>query len=322
MKKSIIYSITFFTIAMTSIAQAKEPTVVRLATHDSFVMSNELIKQFQTQTGLTLKIIRLGDAGALTIKLVLTKSNPIADAMFGIDNTFSGVATSNNIIQGSLHAVDFGDICFNYDIAWFKKKNVNPPSSWRDLTKAAYKNLTVISNPKISSPGMAFLATTYAGFSSADQTSHYWSSLKSNGVKVDSSWDDAYFVDFSGSSGKGTRPIVLSYTSSPSAEIGKDGAPRTASLLKDCFRQIEYVGVLKNSLAPKAAQQLISFMLSDAFQRAMPASMYVYPINPKTPLPVEWVKYSQAATSVIGSNLDIQGNRSKWLKAWSAVFGS
>ena len=320
MKKTFFVFVTIFTIAISGISQAKEPKVVRLATHDSFVMSTALIKQFETLTGVTLKILRLGDAGALTNKLVLTKSNPIADVMFGIDNTFSGVAKSNNIIEGALVPVDFGDICFNYDVDWFKKKNVVPPSSWRDLTKSKYKNLTVISNPKISSPGMAFLATTYAGFSSVAQTNQYWSALKANGVKVDSSWDDAYFVDFSGSSGKGLRPIVLSYTSSPSAEIGKNGVPRTASLLKDCFRQTEYVGVLKNSLAPKAAQKLISFMISKDFQSAMPAAMYVYPINPKTPLPTEWVKYSQAASSVIGSNLDIQGNRNKWLKAWSAIF--
>lgn len=303
-------------------SQKGEPKVVRLATHDSFAISADLVKDFQNKTGLTLKIVRLGDAGSLTNKLVLTKNDPIADVTFGIDNTFAGVATSNKIINGKLIPVDFGDVCFNYDVDWFKSHSITPPASWRDLTSPTYRNLTVIENPKLSSTGLAFLATTYAGFPTASQVNTYWKALKANGVKITSGWEDAYYVDFSGSSGKGSRPIVLSYSSSPADEVGKDGKSRTAALLSECFRQTEYVGIILNGLAPKGAQKFIDFLLSDKFQASMPESMYVYPINPKVELPKKWTKFAPFAKIVIGQDLDIQSQRATWLKAWWVLFGN
>jgi thiamine transport system substrate-binding protein len=297
---------------------AAEPTTVRLAAHDSFAISDELIAQFESESGLTLEIVRLGDTGSLTNQLVLTRSNPVADAVFGIDNTFAGLATDNRVIAGDLVAIDYSDVCFNYDLDYFAAAGLTPPASWRDLGDPRYAPLTVVTNPRLSSPGLAFLATTHAGFETEAEVFAYWRSLRDNGVKIAGSWEDAYFSDFTRYGGN--RPIVLSYASSPSAEVNPDGTPGSQALLDECFRQTEFAGVLANTKAPRGAQQLIDFLLSPAFQSAVPELMYVYPAVEGIELPEAWAKFAIPARSTIGENLEINSNRERWLKDWSDVF--
>jgi thiamine transport system substrate-binding protein len=297
---------------------AAEPTTVRLAAHDSFAISDELIAEFEAASGLKLEILRLGDTGSLTNQLILTSDNPVADAVFGIDNTFAGLAEDNGIIAGELVAIDFSDVCFNYDLDWFSAAGIEAPSSWRELGDERYRDLTVVTNPRLSSPGLAFLATTHAGFDTEAEVFAYWRSIRDNGLKVAGSWEDAYFTDFTRYGG--SRPIVLSYASSPSAEVSADGTPATAALLDECFRQTELAGVLKNAAAPNGAQALIEFLLGPSFQAAVPELMYVYPADTSIALPKSWAKFAIPARSTIGENLEINGNRERWLKDWSDVF--
>lgn len=291
-----------------------------LVTHDSFAMSKELLAEFKTQTGITVNIVKAGDAGSLTNKLVLTKDAPIGDAFFGIDNTFSGVALENKIVAGRLTAIDYGDVCMNYDKAWFAAKGIAAPTSVDQLVEPTFKNLTVVENPSTSSTGLAFLAATVAKYGESGWQG-YWQKLKNNGVKVTAGWEDAYYTEFSGSSGKGAYPIVLSYASSPAYEVRKDGTSGTASILDGCFRQTEYAGVLAKAKNPVGAQLLIKFMLSKSFQSAIPESMYVYPIVKSTQLPADWAKWATVAEAPLGADLDINANRKAWLTAWSNIFG-
>jgi thiamine transport system substrate-binding protein len=294
-------------------------TKVTLVAHDSFAISDESIAEFQEASGLELEIIRVGDAGSLTNRLVLTKDAPIADVVFGIDNTFRGIADENGIIEGDLVPVDFADVCFNYDRVWFEKRKLTPPASWRELTKPAYNSLTVVTNPLSSSPGLAFLATTVAAFGEPG-FEQYWKELRDNGVRVAAGWEEAYFTEFSGSSGNGDYPIVLSYCSSPAAEIREDGKSQTVALLDEGFRQTEFAGVLSGAKNPEGAAALIEFLLSESFQNTMPGLMYVYPVNPDALIPAEWAEFGPAATSTIGEDLSIATHREKWQNKWSAIF--
>jgi len=297
---------------------ATENTLVRIATHDSFAISDELIAEFESETGYQLEILRLGDTGSLTNQLVLTKNAPVADAFYGIDNTFASIATENEVVDGELTEINYSDVCFNYDIAWFEENKIQAPLSWRDLDQKQYRSLTVVTNPNQSSPGLAFLATTIAGFDSQVETFAYWEELKNNDLKVAGSWEDAYFVDFTRYGG--TRPIVLSYASSPAAEVGEDGKAGTKALTKECFRQIEYAGVLTNSANQPGAKALIEFLLGDSFQRSVPEAMYVYPGVAGTALPESWAAFALPAESTIGENLDFAKDRAQWLTSWSVLF--
>jgi thiamine transport system substrate-binding protein len=318
LKKALLIA-TSAILVLSGCTATEQSNVVTLVAHDSFAISDESIADFEQQSGFKLEIIRAGDAGSVTNRLILTKDSPIGDVVFGVDNTFRGLADENNLIEGSLEEITYSDVCFNYDRLWFESNDVTPPSSWKDLILPEYEGLTVVSNPLTSSPGLAFLTTTIAAFGEGGFES-FWQQLKDNQVKVAAGWEEAYFTEFSGSSGAGNYPIVLSYSSSPAAEIREDGRSQTFALLKECFRQVEFVGVLAGAKNPAGAQVLVEFLLAEPFQSTMPGLMYVYPVNPEAIVPAEWASFGPAAISTIGEDLDIAANRSSWQDKWSAIF--
>ncbi len=307
-------------LLLSGCAPVNQSEVVTLVAHDSFAISDESVADFEENSGFKLEILRAGDTGSLTNRLVLTKNSPIGDVVFGIDSTFRGVADENDLIEGTLSEVTYSDVCFNYDRVWFETNKVTPPASWRDLVKPTYRDLTVVTNPLTSSPGLAFLASTVAAFGE-NGFEDFWQQLKDNGVQVAAGWEEAYFTEFSGSSGKGVFPIVLSYSSSPAAEVRDDGKSQTVALLEDCFRQVEYVGVLAGSKNPTGAKALVEYLLAEPFQSTMPGLMYVYPVNPEASVPAEWAEFGPAARSNIGQDLAIAPNRDTWQDKWSAIFG-
>jgi thiamine transport system substrate-binding protein len=326
MKRTLL-SIVLLALTATSLSacaggSAKDVTLVA---HDSFVMSKTLIADFEKSSGYKLHIIRAGDVGALTNKLVLTKTDPIGDAVYGIDNTFASVATDNQIVDGAFVPIDFADVCLNYDVKWFASHGIAAPTSWRDVVKPAYRGLTVIENPNTSSTGLAFLAATYGGFKDKPGqvipgASAWWLSLRNNKVKVDAGWEEAYYTDFSGSSGQGNYPIVLSYSSSPADEIATDGTTRTRALLDGCYRQTEYFGVLNGASNKPGALALEKFFLTHEFQTELPSAMYVYPIDSTVALPAAWQRFAPKATTLLGGELNVSKLRQKWLTYYNFTF--
>ncbi len=309
---------------------------VTLVTHDSFVVDEKMLADFEASSGLTVTVLAQGDAGAMVNQLLLTAANPLGDVVFGIDNTFASRALDAGILtpytspaaangaatfgtgDDRLTAVDYGDVCVNVDHGYFAAKGLAEPVSFEDLAKPEYKDLLVVESPATSSPGLAFLLGTVAHFG-ADGWQSYWTQLKDNGVKVTGGWTDAYTVDFSGSSGKGARPLVVSYASSPPAEVtdGATSAP-TGALLDTCFRQVEYAGVLAGAENPAGAQQVVDFLLSPEFQASVPDGMYVYPVDSAAALPAAWQQFAPVAPAP--AELDpavIAANREAWISAWS-----
>jgi thiamine transport system substrate-binding protein len=309
--------VTTLSVLMLTGCVSAEPTSVRLATHDSFVITDELKEQFEKESGFTLEIIRMGDTGSLTNQLVLTKNAPIADAVFGIDNTFMSVAIDNKVFEGEPIAIDYSDVCLNYDIAFLESLSIAPPTSWRDLTRPSYKGLTVLTDPNLSSPGLAFLATTVAGLGTGGALKEYWDALRSNEVLIAGSWEDAYFTHFSKYGGK--YPIVLSYASSPAAEVGEDGKPATKAMLSECFRQTEFAAVLLGAQNTKGAEALVDFLQSQEFQSSVAENMYVYPVLETATIPESWSEFAKPALSTIGEELDFDKDRDLWLDVWQST---
>jgi thiamine transport system substrate-binding protein len=137
-------------------------------------------------------------------------------------------------------------------------------------------------------------------------------------VKVAGSWEDAYFSDFTRYGG--SRPIVLSYASSPAAEVNEDGSAGSAALLVECFRQTEFAGVVAGSANEAGAQVFVDFLRSPEFQASVPESMYVYPAVEGVAVPESWAQFATPATSTLGEDLDINAFRDTWLGDWSEVF--
>jgi thiamine transport system substrate-binding protein len=314
-----------------------EGTVV-LITHDSFAASPDVLDAFTAETGLKVDVRSIGDAGAMVNQLVLTKDDPLGDAVFGIDTTFASRALEEGVLEAyaspaagpeiealapddtsRLTAVDYSDVCVNVDHEWFADAGIPEPVTLEDLAAPRYKDLLVVEDPASSSPGLAFLLATIGAF--GDGWEDYWADLRANGVKVASGWSDAYGVDFSGSSGDGPRPLVVSYASSPPYEVpeGSAVAP-TGALLETCFRQVEYAGVLAGAANPDGARALVDFLLSPTFQNDIPEQMYVYPASPEAELPASWVEFAPLAPAPFEvAPEEIAANRQAWIERWTDV---
>jgi len=344
MNKTLLFkNITFIILAVfsSSVAITAAEKEITIMTHDSFSASKGLIADFQKREGIKLRFLKSGDAGAALNQAILSKNNPLADVFYGVDNTFLSRALKAGIFEAyrpallsnipaslkldpsnRLIPVDFGDVCLNYDKKWFAKKGISPPESLEDLIKPAYNKLTVIENPATSSPGLAFLLTTIGYFGESGYLS-FWSKLKKNNVLVTNGWNEAYWGAFTAAS-KGNRPIVVSYASSPPAEVHYSTKPLkeapTAAITKKqtCFRQIEFVGILKGTQKRQSAEKVVDFLLSKAFQEGIPLQMFVFPSNRMAKLPAVFEKYTQVADRpVMLSPSKIAAGREEWIEKWT-----
>ena len=317
-------------------ADAGAKTLV-VATHDSWAMSKQVMAEFTARTGITVKVQPQGDAGELTNRLVLTKDSPLADGVYGIDNTFATRAVDAGVLTpyvathapasslrfrlkgdgaNDLTPIDYSDVCVNVDDSWFARRRLAPPASLDDLTKPAYKNLFVTPGATTSSPGLAFLLATIAAKGAGWQA--YWKALLANGAKIDAGWSDAWDTDYTAGGGHGDRPIVLSYSSSPPDTVPQGGTrPTTSALLDTCFRQVEYAGVLAGSKNPSGMRKFIDFMLQHDFQSAMPGQMYVYPVDAAVALPADWAAYAKTSPRPYAVDpAEVTRNRTTWLNEW------
>lgn len=324
-------------------AQVEGPTTVRLMTHDSFDVSEEVLAQFEAQTGHTVEILKSGDGAEMVNKAILAGDNPLADVLFGVDNALLSRALENELFlpydspqlaevsdglkldpENRALPVDYGDVCLNYDVNWFEANGLAPPQTLDDLAAPEYAGLTVVQNPTTSTPGLAFLLTTIGAYGE-DGYLAYWESLMANDLLIVNGWEQAYYEHFSAAS-DGTRPIVVSYASSPPAEVffaetPPERAPTAAVTSPNtCFRQIEFVGILRGTPNEAAAQQLVDFMLSRPFQEDMPLRMFVYPANETAELPEVFVEFSETPEQAVTIDAArIEANREQWLREWAEL---
>ena len=327
-----------------------QPQTLKVLTHDSFAVTQSVLDEFEAATNIKVELVPSGDAVAMTNAAILTAGNPVADVIFGFDENLLGSVLRNDLLQayrperlvgvdpvyvvdssGMATPIDHGDVCVNFDRGAFAKDGVPVPTTFDGLTQPAVKNDLVVEDPSTSTPGLAFMLATIAKFGGGNDTSanaswlSYWKQLKSNGVRIVDSWETAYYGSFSGGSGKGDRPLVVSYASSPPAEVSDTTLPvdqsPTGVLTDTCYRQTEFAGILKGARDPRAAAAFIEFMLGDSFQADVPGQMYVYPVVKGTALPDTFAKYTAPmATPLTLPYAEVAANRDRWIAQWSALF--
>ena len=326
------------------------PVTLRVMTHDSFAVTQSVLDEFEAATNVKVELIASGDAVAMTNAAILTAGNPVADVIFGFDENLLGSVLENNLLQtytpqslstvdksyvldasGMATPIDHGDVCVNFDRAAFTKSANQIPTSFDALTQSPVTNKFVVEDPSTSTPGLAFMLATIAKFGGGDDTSanakwlSYWKQLKANGVSVVDSWETAYYGSFSGGSGKGDRPLVVSYASSPPAEVAgtslaADESP-TGVITETCYQQTEFAGILRGAANPRAAAAFLEFMLGGSFQADVPGQMYVYPVVMGTPLPDAFAKYTAPVTNPLTlPYADVAAHRDRWIAQWSALF--
>jgi thiamine transport system substrate-binding protein len=317
-----------------------EPTQLTVMTHDSFAVSDEVLANFESSTGIDVEILFSGDTGSMVNQAVLSRNNPLADVMYGIDNTILGRALNEGLfveyqspqlenipdhfeLDATYHVspVDYGDVCLNYDITYFEENGIPAVSSLDDLLDPAYQDLLVVENPATSSPGLAFLLLTINNYGQ-DGYLDYWAGLNENGLLVVNDWESAYHTEFSANGG--TRPVVVSYGSSPPFEVlfaeEPVDEPTTAAVFGEstCFRQIEFVGILDGTEKLEAARQFVDFMLSVEFQEDIPGQMFVFPVNEQAQVDEIFQGYLPSPdVSITMDPSTIDQNRAGWIETWT-----
>lgn len=311
-------------------------------THGSFSLSEEVIAAFTEETGVEVEFIEGGDAGETVNRAILTKNNPLADVLYGVDNNLIARAADEGIFEpyrspalegvpdeylfaeDLVTPIDVGYVNFNYDKSYFAENEVAVPETLEQLTEEAYHGLTVAQNPASSSPGLAFMLATIAKF--GDGWLDYWADLRDNDVQITDGWEGAYYTSFTQYGGD--RPIVLSYATSPAAEVvfaeeDLDDAPTGNLFCEACvYRQIEAAGILAGTDNVEAAQRFIDFMLSERVQEDIPLNMYVYPVVESADLPDVFEQYAQTPSPEQVATLapeEVEANLSDWLDAWTQV---
>jgi len=315
------------------------PVTVRVITHDSFALTSELVDSFEEESGIQVEFLPAGDAGEIVNRAVLSSGNPDADVLFGVDTTLLSRALDADVFEpyvadadlredlvsagaGIVTPIDDGDVCINVDDAWFAERDLAAPRTLEDLIDPAYEDLLVVQNPATSSPGLAFLLATIARF--GDEWPDFWSALRANGVSVVNGWSEAYYSEFS-AGGEGDRPLVVSYATSPPAEIvyasdPKPEQPSTSVMVDGCFQQIEFAGVLRGTANPEQARQVIDWLVSPEVQADIPLSMFVYPALKNVPLPQEFVLFAPRPEKSLSLPSDlIAENRQAWVEQWTQV---
>jgi len=330
--------------AASSSGSAAGSGVVRLLAHDSFVVSEQLIADFTAQTGYSLEIVSGGDAGTMVAGAVLAAGSPTADVMFGVDNTLLTRALDAGVFEpytsaelatvvpalredtggGAVTPIDYGDVCVNIDDEELAARGVAAPTSLDDLVRPEYRDMLVVQDPGTSSPGLAFLLATIDRY--GDAWPDYWARLADNGVLVASSWTDAYVGEFSGG-GEGDRPLVVSYATSPPAEIvyaadPKPTEPSTSVMTDGCYRQVEYAGVLAGTANPAGAQAVVDWLLSEPVQADVPLSMFVFPAREGTSLPEVFTDFAATVEQPLQLPAEeVSANLADWLAEWGTVMG-
>jgi len=319
-----------------------EPVTLTLVTHDSFDVSDEVLAAFTEDTGIEVRVLPSGDAGSMVNQAILTKGSPQGDVLFGIDSTFLSRALDEDLFvpyespaledvdpdlvldpEHRVTPIDTGDVCLNYDKAGLEAAGLAPPASLADLADPAYAGTLVVEDPSTSSPGLAYLLATIAEFGE-DGWQDHWRALRANDVEVAAGWEEAYYGSFSGAAGSpGDRPIVVSYASSPPAEVifaeePLDEAP-TGVVEASCYRQIEFAGILDGTDHEAEARQLVDFLLSPTFQSDIPTTMFVYPVI-DVDLPPEFVEHgAQPADPYLLDPEVVAERRDDWIAEWAEI---
>ena len=310
--------------------------------HNAFDIGEGVIAEFEQANNAKLVILVAGSSGEGLNRAILEKGNPSADLLYGIDNTFLGRALREEIfvpyespmmrnvppqfvLDGTFHVtpVDYGYVNLNYDKGFLADNDMEPPTTLEELTQPQWKGRLVVENPSTSSPGLAFLIATVSYFGEDDDYDYldFWRDLRANDVLVKESWSDAYYTDFSKYGGD--RPLVISYATSPAAEVVFSevpiSEPPTGNVLVDraTFLQIEGIGILKGSDNVELAQKFIDFVLGVSFQEDFPSKMFVYPVNSQAQTP-DFFKFAEVPTLPADiTPATIDEKREEWIDAWT-----
>lgn len=322
---------------------AQRPTIT-IVTYDSYVLEPEVEAAVEEALDVDLVISASGDGAEALAAAILTAGRPAGDIFFGVDNVVMSRALSEPVFvefdrelvpnldsvpeelhldsTGRLVPINVGPVCVDYDTGWFAERGIAPPTSFEELADPQYASLLVLEDPVTSTPGLAFLMATGVHFGNGAE--QYWRSLLDGGALVVGGWSEAWYEQYSVSGGE--RPLVLSYASSPPAEVfysdGEVAEPASGVVEATCVDQVEFAGVLAGSAHEELATRVLNEMLSLEWQQSLPLANFVYPARPDAELPELFVQFApRPSSSVMIDPAVVDEHRDDWIDTWRSIAG-
>tara|TARA_Y100001980_G_C14556742_1_gene349835 strand:- start:18416 stop:19549 length:1134 start_codon:yes stop_codon:yes gene_type:complete len=355
-KESIVIGL-FLMMSLSGCISEDESKELVIATYDIYGLSEEMIEEFENQTGISVSMIKLDDAGSVLDYLIKNKGTNDIDLAIGLDNTYLSTAiqqgvltnhTASNLGEISQVALgpyngqlavpfDMGYVCLNYDNNLVDGKNMSVPTSLWDLTEEEWRGKVVIPSPQTSSPGRAFMLATMDYFTSetdrsdTSQFESWWSAMKNNDVIITSGWTEAYEMYYSGGYGEttegyiGSAHITVSYCHSPGVEAWYSGSNITKSSSLDIpmasFFQVEYISSVMGGDVESSAL-FIEYLLSEEVNSKMPEQNQMYSVLEGNDLPETSGYLFHSIIPEQPSNLsmsEIGDNIESWLQLWNSA---
>ncbi len=329
-KVLIVFSLFLFLFGCAE-PEEKDLTIY---TYDSMVseygLGQKVIPKFEEKCNCKVKLVSKGDAGQLLSTLVLEKENPKADLVIGIDNSMLPKAIENDVLEkftpknieivpenvrfykeGYLTPYDYGFIAFVYDSEKIEVKL----DSMDSLLDKSLENKIVIQNPSTSSPGLALLLWTIKVYGDPGYK-EFWREFKQNILIVTDGWDEA-----AGLFRTGETPMYLSYATSPPYYVEFEETDKflAAEFKEGHYIQIEGIGIVKGTKNRKLAEEFIEFSLEEEFQKEIPFTQFMFPVNQKVELPKA---FEYAVKPLKHLELDaelIEEKQEEWISEWEKI---
>lgn len=306
-----------------------KPTLT-VYTYDSFAADwgpgPAVKKAFEAQCECDLKFVALEDGVSLLNRLRMEGKNSAADVVVGLDNNLlqaaqqTGLFAPSDVDSSKLNVpggwqdktfvpYDYGYFAFVYN----KEKLKNPPKSLHELVESSQNWKVIYEDPRTSTPGLGLLLWMQKVY--GDQAPAAWQKLAKKTVTVTKGWSEAYGLFL-----KGEGDLVLSYTTSPAYHLieEKKDSYAAADFSEGHYLQVEVAGKLKASKQPELAERFMQFMVSPAFQNAIPTGNWMYPVI-KTSLPAGFDQMTVPQTALQYSAEDVAKQRSNWIRAWQTA---
>ncbi|CAI1843055.1 thiamine ABC transporter substrate binding subunit [Serratia liquefaciens] len=306
-----------------------KPTLT-VYTYDSFAADwgpgPAVKKAFEAQCDCELKFVALEDGVSLLNRLRMEGKNSAADVVLGLDNNLlqaaqqTGLFAPSDVDSSKLNVpggwqdktfvpYDYGYFAFVYN----KEKLKNPPKSLHELVESSQNWKVIYEDPRTSTPGLGLLLWMQKVY--GDQAPAAWQKLAKKTVTVTKGWSEAYGLFL-----KGEGDLVLSYTTSPAYHLieEKKDSYAAANFSEGHYLQVEVAGKLKASKQPELAERFMQFMVSPAFQNAVPTGNWMYPVI-RTSLPAGFDHMTVPQTALQYSAEDVAKQRSNWIRAWQTA---
>ncbi len=307
-------------------AQAANDTLT-VYTYDSFAAEwgpgPTIEKAFEAQCGCDVNFVALDDGVSILNRLRLEGSNSKADIVLGLDNNLMAEAKQTGLL--TTHTVDTSTVTLPngwddqtfvpYDFGYFafvynKEKLANPPTSLKQLIESRDDLKVIYQDPRTSTPGqglMLWIKSVYG-----EDAPQAWQELANKTVTVTKGWSEAYSMFLAGES-----DLVLSYTTSPAYHLiaENDAKFAAANFAEGHYTQVEVAAKVKSTQNDKLADQFMAFILSDAFQSAMPTGNWMYPVT-DVKLPQGFDTLTVPSKSLAFSADEVAQNRKAWIREW------